>query len=226
MTLTRPVSVQPRNVLPLSGAKVQQPPPGPRFARGATSPRPNSAATTPRPGSRSARRNQPSPPTSPGANLTVTRPKSGKAESIPLNATARQTLASVERTGPLVFPALAKKLTDLFKRYVEKAKLPKEITFHCLRDTYISRLAEHVSTPTLMQFARHSDYRTTKRGAKIDGDHLRAAAESLENWPVGGKKVAEVDALLAETWRTAHTRRSRTSSAAATQPTTVARTKM
>ncbi len=117
----------------------------------------------------------------PGASLTVTRPKSGKTESIPLNATARAVLAGLERTSPLVFLGLPKKLSDLFIRYVAKAKLPKEITFHCLRDTFISRLAPHVSTPTLMALARHRDYRTTRRYVQVDGDHLRAAVERLDS---------------------------------------------
>jgi integrase len=112
----------------------------------------------------------------PGATLRVTRPKSGKAETIPLNATARAVLASLERTPPVIFPTLPKKLTDLFIRYAGKAKLT-DVAFHCLRDTYISRLAPHVSTPTLMALARHRDYRTTRRYVQVDGDHLRAAVE-------------------------------------------------
>ncbi len=116
-----------------------------------------------------------------GATLTVTQPKSGKTETVPLNSVALAILGSLERTNPGVFPNLPKKLTDLFKRYVAKAKLPKEITFHCLRDTYISRLAPHVSTPALMALARHRDYRTTRRYVRIDGAHLRAAVERLNS---------------------------------------------
>jgi integrase len=114
----------------------------------------------------------------PGATLTVTRPKSGKVETIPLNAPARAVLEGLERTSPLVFPSLPSKLTDLFIRYAVKANLP-DVTFHCLRDTYISRLAPHVSTPTLMALARHRDYRTTRRYVQVDGSHLRAAVERL-----------------------------------------------
>lgn len=114
----------------------------------------------------------------PGASLTVTRPKSGKAETIPLNATARAVLGALERTSPLVFPALPVKLSDLFTRYTRKAGL-NGVTFHCLRDTYISRLACHVSTPTLMALARHRDYRTTRRYVRVDGAHLREAVERL-----------------------------------------------
>ena len=69
-------------------------------------------------------------------NLTVTSPKSRKPESLPLNKTARGVLAELERTDPLVFPKLPKKLSDLFIRYVRKAGL-SDVTFHCLRDTFI-----------------------------------------------------------------------------------------
>jgi integrase len=134
----------------------------------------------------------------PGAVLRVTRPKSGQTETIPLNTTARSLLKELERTVPVVFPRLPGKLTDLFKRYVAKANLPADITFHCLRDTYISRLAEHVSTPTLMALARHRDYKTTRRYVKVDGDHLRAAVEALANGSAGGNKVAEVDQVISE----------------------------
>jgi integrase len=120
----------------------------------------------------------------PGGSLSVTQPKSGKAETIPLNATARTVLASVERKAPVIFPTLPKKLTDLFIRYAEKAKLT-DVTFHCLRDTYISRLAPHVSTPTLMALARQRDYRTTRRYVQVDGDHLRAAVERLNSEATG-----------------------------------------
>ncbi len=115
----------------------------------------------------------------PGASLAVTQPKSGKAETLPLNATAKAILAGLERTSPLVFPTLPKRLSGFFKRYVTKAKLPKEITFHCLRDTYISRLAPHVSPPTLMALARHRSYSATRRYVQVDERHLRDAVERL-----------------------------------------------
>ena len=112
--------------------------------------------------------------------LTVTQPKSGKPETLPLNATARRVLASLPQTSPLVFPTLPKKVSDVFAKFVAKAKLPDDITFHCLRDTFISRLAPHVSGPTLMRLARHRDYRTTRRYVRVDGDHLRAAVTQLD----------------------------------------------
>jgi integrase len=110
--------------------------------------------------------------------LRVTRPKSKKHEVIPLNSTAFAVLAALPQDDLLLFPHLPRKLSDLFIRYVRKAGL-SDVTFHCLRDTYISRLAQYCTTPTLMALARHRDYRTTRRYVQVDGDHLRQAVEHL-----------------------------------------------
>ena len=110
--------------------------------------------------------------------LTVTRPKSGKREALPLNQAAFSVLAALPQDGPLLFPTLPVKLSNSFARYAVKAGL-EDVTFHCLRDTYISRLAPHCTTPTLMALARHRDYRTTQRYIRIDGAHLRAAVGTL-----------------------------------------------
>ncbi len=127
--------------------------------------------------------------------MTVTRPKSKKPESLPLNKTAKGVLASLERSGPLVFPTLPKQLTNLFIRYARRAGLG-DVTFHCLRDTFISRLAPHVTTPTLMELARHRDYRMTKRYVKFDGDHLMAAVERLNPEATGTLTGTDDTALL------------------------------
>jgi integrase len=62
------------------------------------------------------------------------------------------------------------------------------VTFHCLRDTYISRLAPHVSVPTLMRLARHRSLSTTQRYLKFDEDHLREAVERIVPETVVEKK--------------------------------------
>ena len=110
--------------------------------------------------------------------LLVTRPKSKQRESIPLNAVAFAILAALEQEGPLLFPTMPKKMSDLFIKYVRKAGI-EGATFHCLRDTYISRLAQTCNTPTLMALARHRDYKTTRRYVRIDGAHLKQAVEQL-----------------------------------------------
>ena len=117
--------------------------------------------------------------------LTVTRPKSGKRETLPLNSIAFAVLAALPQDGPLLFPRLPKKLSDLFIKYAHKAGLT-DVIFHCLRDTYISRLAPHCTTPTLMTLARHRDYRTTQRYVCVDGAHLRHAVEVLAPPPTEG----------------------------------------
>ena len=114
--------------------------------------------------------------------LTVTRPKSGKREALPLNQAAFSVLAALPQDGPRLFPGLPVKLSNSFVRYALKAGLV-DVTFHCLRDTYISRLAPQCTTPTLMALARHRDYRTTQRYIRIDGAHLRAAVDTLVSVP-------------------------------------------
>jgi len=66
-----------------------------------------------------------------------------------------------------------------FKRLVARARLPSDITFHCLRDTFVSRLATRVSAPTLMTLARHRNFSTTQRYLKVSDRHLRDAVEGL-----------------------------------------------
>jgi integrase len=110
--------------------------------------------------------------------LTVTRPKSKKLERLPLNRTATALLASLERTGPLVFPSIPKRFSDRFVEYAKRAGLP-DVTFHCLRDTFISRIAPHVSAAVLMQLARHRDLRTTRRYLGFEDAALMAAVERL-----------------------------------------------
>jgi integrase len=140
--------------------------------------------------------------------LTVTLPKSGKHEVIPLNSTALRVLASADRSGAcsgnalhgladqgaasaLVFPHLPQSMSRVFVRAAKRAGL-EGITFHCLRDTYISRLAVTASPATLMALARHRNFRTTQRYLKIDDNHLRQAVESIvssQNGEVIGTKI-------------------------------------
>jgi len=109
--------------------------------------------------------------------LTVTSPKSGLREVIPLNLVALDLLARLPKDGPTLFPTMRANFSRLFAKKARSVKVL--VTFHCLRDTFISRLAPHVSGPVLMQLARHRDFRTTTRYLKIDGQHLREAVAKL-----------------------------------------------
>lgn len=110
--------------------------------------------------------------------LRVTRPKSGKTETIPLNATAFSILAGLPQNSDRVFPAIPTATSDSFKRYALRAGLD-DVTFHTTRDTHISRLAPHVSVPVLMQLARHRNYSTTMRYLDFHDEALRSAVEKL-----------------------------------------------
>ena len=117
------------------------------------------------------------------ASLTVTAPKSGKREVLPLNNVAQTLLASLPQIDDVIFPDMPVSMSDIFKRLVKKASLPADITFHCLRDTYISRLAPYCAGPTLMTLARHRNFSTTQRYLKVDERHLRQAVERLSSDP-------------------------------------------
>ena len=119
------------------------------------------------------------------AHLVVTRPKSGRREVLPLNDTAYSVLASLPQTHEVVFPEMPVQMSRVFRRWVHKAGLPSTITFHCLRDTYISRLAPYCAAPTLMALARHRSLDTTRRYLHIEERHLRQAVEHLN--PQTGK---------------------------------------
>jgi integrase len=109
--------------------------------------------------------------------LTVTKPKSGKHERIPLNTTAYTILVAADQSGELVFPRMPKHMSGLFKRYARKAGV--DTSFHDLRDTYISRLAVSANPTILMKLARHRNFATTMRYLGFDDDHLRDAVESI-----------------------------------------------
>jgi len=113
------------------------------------------------------------------ADMVVTRPKSGRREVLPLNDTAYSVLASLPQSHDVIFPDMPADLSKSFKYWVRKAVLPSEVTFHCLRDTYISRLAPYYAAPTLMALARHRSLNTTRRYLRIDERHLRQAVERL-----------------------------------------------
>jgi integrase len=110
--------------------------------------------------------------------LTVTRPKSGKRERVPLNTVAFSVLVEADQSGDLVFPRMPKGMSVTFARYVRKARL-EGVTFHCLRDSFVSRLAANANPATIMALARHRDFRTTQRYFRPDDTHLRQAVETL-----------------------------------------------
>lgn len=124
--------------------------------------------------------------------LTVTLPKSRKHERVPLNTTAVTILAEADKSGPLLFPRMPAKMSDLFIKYARRAGL-EDVTFHCMRDTFVSRLALTANPSTIMALARHRDFRTTQRYLKLDDTHLRQAVQSLVNdEPTGTVNGTEV----------------------------------
>jgi integrase len=118
--------------------------------------------------------------------LTVTRPKSGRREMIPLNTTAFSILVQADRSGERVFPNMPRHMSKAFRRYADKAGV--DASFHDLRDSYISRLAVSVNPTVLMKLARHRNFATTQRYLGFGDDHLRDAVESI----VSGKNSDQI----------------------------------
>jgi integrase len=128
--------------------------------------------------------------------LTVTRPKSGKREMIPLNTIVFDILVQADKSRDVIFPRMPKNMSKLFRQYARKAGV--DTTFHDLRDTYISRLAVTVNPTILMKLARHRNFATTQRYLKFDDDHLRDAVESIVSRRNGDKigTVSGTDILM------------------------------
>jgi integrase len=110
--------------------------------------------------------------------LRVTLPKSGKLETLPLNRVALGLLTALPREADVLFPRMPKSASHTFEYWMGKAGL-EDASFHDLRDTYISRLAPHVSVPTLMRLARHRSLAMTLRYLKLEEAHLMEAVEHL-----------------------------------------------
>jgi integrase len=67
-----------------------------------------------------------------------------------------------------------------FKRYREKAGLPDHITFHSLRHTFCTRLAEAgKNAATIQRLARHADIKTSQRYIELSSQHLQQELDSV-----------------------------------------------
>jgi integrase len=112
-------------------------------------------------------------------------PKSGKEQTIPMNAEARKLLEGHERTGsPFVFPGRSgQKRVDIHKtvnRIKDAAGLPRNFrALHGLRHVYASMLASSgkVDMYTLQKLLTHKSPQMTQRYAHLRDEALRSASE-------------------------------------------------
>jgi integrase len=117
--------------------------------------------------------------------IHIRTPKGGQDQKIPLNAAARDLLASHPHTGsPYVFPGRGgRQRTDINKqvtRIKEAAGLPKDFrALHGLRHVYASMLASsgQVDLYTLQKLLTHKSAAMTQRYAHLRDDALRRASD-------------------------------------------------
>lgn len=131
--------------------------------------------------------------------ITLTDPKGGKDQAIPMNDTARGIFESIYKQGEFVFPGRfpGKHLTDCrnsFARIAKAAAFPKGFRpLHGLRHVYASMLASsgQVDMYTLQKLLTHKSPLMTQRYAHLRDDTLKRAsgiAVSLIEGAVGTKE--------------------------------------
>jgi integrase len=112
--------------------------------------------------------------------------KTGKRRTVPLNETAYNTLAALERGHSLVFtykgkPIRRDSLTWAFKKHIRAAELPDEIHFHSLRHTFASWLVQDgVSLFQVGRLLGHTDTKTTEIYAHLQPETMHDVVDRLK----------------------------------------------
>jgi integrase len=119
--------------------------------------------------------------------LTVMKSKNGLPRVIPLNGIAYQVLNSVRRQDnqERIFPLSNSWISHSFKRICRKLGLT-DITFHSLRHTFGSRLAQHsINVFAIQRLMGHQSVVMSARYSHHDITSLRSSVEQLinVNWP-------------------------------------------
>ena len=133
--------------------------------------------------------------------IRIQESKGGKAQSIPLNDTARQILESHERTGSeYVFPGRGGgQRVDIIKqvnKIKDKARLPKDFrALHGLRHVYASILASsgQVDMYTLQKLLTHKSPQMTQRYSHLRDETLKQAADLASDLIGGAQKANVID---------------------------------
>jgi integrase len=113
--------------------------------------------------------------------------KSKKIRTIPLNRKAQDILIRRKQISETEFvftlnhkPITQNNITKIFKKYVIKAKLNSKLSFHSLRHTFASWLAQRgVSIYQVSKLLGHSSVNVTAIYAHLQTDNLREQVEKL-----------------------------------------------
>lgn len=112
--------------------------------------------------------------------------KSGKVRRIPISSKIPIEWLQSEKQQDYIFKNCKGKrnkkdyMGQLMREYTKKAGLPKGLTFHCLRHTFITNLLRKgVSIYIVKKLAGHADIKTTELYAHLVTDDLKEAVNCL-----------------------------------------------
>jgi len=116
--------------------------------------------------------------------IHVTRTKTGRNRTVPMNVTVRQVLSRQAGKGELVFvsPRMGKQLVEIKKGFTAACLRAgiKDFRFHDLRHTAASRLAEVGADPfVIAEILGHASLAMTKRYTHASDERKRQAMENL-----------------------------------------------
>jgi integrase/recombinase XerD len=112
--------------------------------------------------------------------VTFRKAKMRKDRTLPINLELMQIILTLDRSQPKPFRYGLDWTTHLFKRYMRKAKIEKDLHLHCLRHTAASDLVRKgVHLTKIQKFLGHSSVKVTEIYTHVLPEDLREAAEVL-----------------------------------------------
>ncbi|MCX6640291.1 MAG: tyrosine-type recombinase/integrase [bacterium] len=112
--------------------------------------------------------------------LTFRRTKTKKDRTIPINLELMQVLLQLDRSREKLFNYDPDWISRLFKRYLNRAGIEKDLHLHCLRHTAASDLVRQgVHLTKISKFLGHSSVKVTEIYTHVLPEELREVADVL-----------------------------------------------
>lgn len=115
--------------------------------------------------------------------VRFTKTKARRSRTVPLNKAAIKELRRIERKGDRVFALRGKAVLDVKRSFMnarDRAGLGPDVTFHGLRHTFATRLAEQGVSPSIIQrLLGHSSLAMVQRYTHVSDAASRQAVDKL-----------------------------------------------
>lgn len=106
--------------------------------------------------------------------------KSGKARVVPLRKQLKRLLLDLSSSEESVFPFEASYVSRLFRRYSDRANLPRELRLHSLRHTFLTyAVSTSKNLRGVQTMAGHSSVTVTEGYTHLLPEELRSIVENL-----------------------------------------------